>query len=116
MNSVKILSANKEKVFEEIREYAVRLKHKFPQLLKIILFGSYAKNNYLPQSDVDLLIVLKNSDKRRIIDRIPDFLPTGISTGADIFPYTVDEIEKMKKNGSFFINRVLKEGLEVSLN
>ena len=33
---------------------------------KIILFGSYARGNPRPESDVDLLVVMKNSSKKTI--------------------------------------------------
>lgn len=52
---------------------AVRSLRTNPDVLKIVLFGSFAEDRAVPGSDVDLLIVLK-SDSRKLIDRIQDYL------------------------------------------
>ena len=53
-------------VQEDIK-YATRvLLQKFPQEInKIILFGSYAKENYQPDSDVDLAVVLNTLPEKK---------------------------------------------------
>ncbi|MDO9035060.1 MAG: nucleotidyltransferase domain-containing protein [Methanoregula sp.] len=65
-----------------------------PNVMKIILFGSFAENRAVPGSDVDILIILQ-SDSRRFIDRIVTFLDTfsDLDIAVDIFPYTVDELD-----------------------
>ncbi len=75
---------------------------------KVGLFGSYAVDTYGPASDVDLLIILRQSCKR-FMDRIPDYLPENISIGCDVFPYTDEEVERMRKEGMPWIHRVLKQ-------
>lgn len=65
-----------------------------PNVVKIILFGSFAEDRAVPGSDVDILIILQ-SDSRRFIDRIVTFLDTfsDLDIAVDIFPYTVDELD-----------------------
>ncbi len=58
---------------------------------EIIVFGSFAKGNYAPGSDVDILIVLSHSS-RPFRDRIPELLPGAFPVGLDLFPYTREEI------------------------
>ncbi len=107
-NSVKVFFADKDRVLGEVRAWAARLQASDPGVEKVGLFGSYATDTYGPRSDADLLIVLRDSD-RPMRDRIPDFLPDGISVPCDVFPYTAAEIERLQRDDSPWIGRVLRE-------
>jgi len=65
-----------------------------PNVVQIVLFGSFAKDRAIPGSDVDILIILQ-SDSRRFIDRIVTFSDAFFDLGiaVDVFPYTVDELD-----------------------
>ena len=78
---------------------------------KIILFGSYAYGNPTPDSDVDLLVIMKTRAKE--IDRFvavsnllyPRQFPV------DILVKTPQEIEaEARKKGNFFMREILKKG------
>jgi len=78
---------------------------------KIILFGSYAYGSPTPDSDVDLLVIMKTRAKE--IDRYvkvsnllyPRQFPV------DIIVKTPKEIEaESKKRGNFFMREVLTKG------
>ena len=78
---------------------------------KIILFGSYAYGNPTPDSDVDLLVIMKTKAKE--IDRYvavsnvlyPRQFPV------DILVKTPKEMEaEARKTGNFFIREILKKG------
>ena len=62
----------------------------------MIWFGSWVSGTPTPGSDVDLCIVLSES-KSRVRDRIPDYLPFGFPVGLDLFPFTTEELERLKK-------------------
>lgn len=80
-----------------------------PEVKKIIFFGSYVRGDFVPGSDLDLLIILEHSDKP-FLDRIPDYLPDRVAFPVDVFPYTEAEIEKMQAEQNPFIRRALREG------
>ena len=107
-NSAKVVFADKNKVLREVNNYAKKLKRTSPEVAKVGLFGSYVTNTFGPASDVDLMIILRGSCKR-FLDRIPDYLPENLSVSCDCFPYTSEEIEKMKKDNNPWIRHVLKE-------
>lgn len=108
-NSARTFFANRERVLQEVRNYAEAIKRRPDlQVLKIGLFGSYSKDTYGPASDVDLLIVLE-SNAQRFMDRIPDLLPENLSVACDVFPYTKDELERMQRENSPWIRHVLEE-------
>ena len=78
---------------------------------KIILFGSYAYGNPTPDSDVDLLVIMKT--RAREIDRYvavsnllyPRQFPV------DILVKTPKEMEiEARKTGNFFMREILKKG------
>ena len=108
LNSVKVVFADKDKVLRQLKDYARKLKRSRPEVEKVGLFGSYATEAFGPASDVDLLIILRKSSKR-FLDRIPDFIPDELCVSCDCFPYTSEEIEKMKQQCNPWIRHVLKE-------
>src|SRR5512146_714835 len=78
---------------------------------KIILFGSYAYGNPTPDSDVDLLVIMKT--KAREIDRYiavsnllyPRQFPV------DILVKTPKEVQEVsRKKGNFFMREILTKG------
>ncbi len=105
---VKVVFADKNKVLHQLADYTVEVKRNRPEVEKVGLFGSYATEAFGPASDVDLLIILRESSKR-FLDRIPDFLPDNLSICCDVFPYTKEEIERMTQEGTPWIRHVLKE-------
>ncbi|MBN2025391.1 MAG: nucleotidyltransferase domain-containing protein [Actinobacteria bacterium] len=83
-----------------------------PELETAILFGSFARGDSVPASDIDLLLILAWSDTD-FQDRIVAFLPSRFPVGIDVFPYTREEIEKMVGEGNGFISAALREGVKI---
>lgn len=72
---------------------------------KIILFGSYARGNPRPESDVDLLVVMdvpkKSLDVRRHL---------GVMFGLDLIVYTPKRLKERVDMGDWFLRDILKDG------
>src|SRR2546428_4115805 len=97
--SVKITYFDKLGVRRALKRYVAALTSKHPEIIRIILFGSVARGDAVPGSDVDILIVLSSSEKAflgRMLDYVPDHFPVG----AEVFPYTQAEFEKMLSEGN----------------
>ena len=109
---VRINYFNKEAVEKALKKYLKELEEGHPEIKKVILFGSFVRGESVPGSDIDLLIILRES-KYPFLERIPPYLPSKFPVGVDVFPYTEEEIEKMKAEGNFFIKKALEEGKEV---
>ena len=90
-HSVVVKSVDAAGVRRAVDDYAARLFASRADVEEVVVFGSFEKGNYAPGSDVDLLIVLSDSDKP-IRDRIPDLLPRAFPIGVDIFPFTRSEL------------------------
>ena len=76
---------------------------------KIILFGSYARGNPRPESDVDLMVImetnLKETDQAiQISHRIEHRF------GLDLIVYTPRRLKERIQLGDWFLREVLTEG------
>lgn len=65
----------------------------YPEIEAVVLFGSLAKGSFSVGSDIDLLLVLRESPLA-FPDRIPAYLPDRAPVDVQIFPYTVEEIRR----------------------
>jgi len=68
------LPKKSEKIKPVLKEFNIALKNiYFDNLKQTILFGSYARGNFNTESDIDLLVVLKNMENPYAeIDKIAD--------------------------------------------
>jgi uncharacterized protein len=77
---------------------------KIPDIKTAYIFGSYAKNNFKENSDIDLLLVGDHSSigaKRLILP-----LEKKIKREINIVDLTANELEKRKKSGDDFIKNI----------
>jgi predicted nucleotidyltransferase len=77
---------------------------------KIILFGSYARGEGGPDSDADLLVVMRYSGSRREKATEIDLALWGIDLAADVLVFSPEEIEKYRNIVGTIIRPALKEG------
>ena len=75
-----------------------------------MLFGSLARNEAVPGSDVDLLLVLTDSSLA-FADRSAMYRLPGLDVAVDLIAYTRDELDRMQADENPFIKRALKEGI-----
>lgn len=102
----------KDKVIEEFLEKIAPIKER---ILEIYLFGSRARDDWRPDSDYDILIVLESREDE-IIDKLYDavidiLLSTCKLISLKIFP--IKEFERLKSLQTPFISNVLNEGIKI---
>jgi uncharacterized protein len=107
--SVKVTFTNREEIFKALKHLIQEWTQKHPELERVILFGSFARGDYFPGSDVDVLLVLEKSDKS-LLNRIAEFLPTHFPVDIDIFPYTKAEIQRLMNDPHSLVSQALAEG------
>ena len=108
--SAKITYFDREAVWKALRELAPRLAADHPEIVKIAVFGSLVRNEAVPGSDVDVLLVLEASDIP-FRDRASRYRPSRFPVGVDLFAYTQVEIERMLSESNFFLKRALQEAV-----
>ena len=76
---------------------------------KIIIFGSYARGNPRPESDVDMLVVMdtKLKDVKQAIEICQQI---EYRFGLDLIVHTPNYLAKRVKMGDWFLRDVVKEG------
>lgn len=101
----------KKKREKEIRKELERIKKIIPKLEveKAILFGSSARKEIGISSDIDLIIILKDS-KLPFLERLKEFYKKiNPEISMDILVYTLEEFEKIKE--SLFGKEIIKDGI-----
>lgn len=81
--------------------------------LRIILFGSAARGDMGPHSDIDLLIVMpEGTDSGKVTHDLYNQVG-GVNIGYDLIVVTPDILEKYKDNCALVYKWALKEGRQV---
>ena len=114
--SVKFISINKQKLLPKLKKIASIIKRKNPEVIDVRLFGSIAKNEDIGTSDIDIVIILNNSEEN-LFQRILKYKKyLDLPIPVDVLVYTEDEIEKMIKEKNFFIKTILEESRSLFQN
>ena len=77
------------------------------KIIVMYLFGSRSRDDWKPDSDYDILIVLETKDRKILIS-------TSKLISLKIF--TNDEFNRLKSIPTPFIRNVLKEGIKIGQN
>ena len=91
---------------DQIKYYVKTLFEKY-NIEKAILFGSYARNEATPESDIDIIIV--GNDKFEVFDIFAIGEELRSLTGKKVDAYEINEINK---NSDIYIS-IMKEGVEI---
>jgi uncharacterized protein len=92
-------------------EYAEALNKKY-NLIKVILFGSYAKGNFHEESDIDIAVVLK--DFNNIIEMQVELMRLRRKIDSRIEPHPFRESDFNISNP--IVNEIIKYGQEIRNN
>lgn len=104
--------ANKS-VKQEVLGEIIRRVVKTAQPEKIILFGSAARGQMGPNSDVDLLVVKRGKfDRRRLIGDIYLSLH-GVGQAVDVIVVTPEQVEQHRQSFWLVISAAMRDGREV---
>ena len=79
---------------------------------KIILFGSAARGEMGPNSDLDFLIIKSGAHRLQLADRIRRAL-RGVNAAVDLVVATPEDIERYKDSHPLIYKPALREGLVV---
>jgi predicted nucleotidyltransferase len=114
MSGVRVRFLNRNEILPRLTALTRQLLASRTDVLEVSLFGSLVRGNYAPGSDADIYILLRD-DSRRFIDRIPEFLDhfSGVGLPVEVFPYTVEEVKKMKDSG--FIKTFQRDKMVLAL-
>jgi predicted nucleotidyltransferase len=94
--SVTVFWLDRELAQERIRQAAKTLGRARPEVVYVGLFGSLAEGRAVPGSDADLILILRNTE-RRFLDRPLDYFGyfSDVDLGVDLFCYTHEEVQRV---------------------
>jgi len=93
---------------EELKK-AIVSSYKKLNPVKIILFGSWCRDQEDKYSDADIIVIYET--KKRFLDRLKElYLMWDIPIAFDILAYTPEEFDKMLIEKNPFIERISREG------
>ena len=106
--------ADRGAVLGQARAFAEAVLGRHPEVRRVLLFGSFVRDDYGPRSDLDLLLVLADeagdgSRERRT--HYADLLP---AWPADLFVATEGDLARRLADGDPFVVRVLAEAVELA--
>jgi len=81
--------------------------------LRVILFGSVARNSMGEDSDIDLLVVMPEGTHRRHTAQFLYKNVRNIGVPFDILVVTNGDLEKYKNSAGLIYQEILAEGIEV---
>ena len=111
LGSVKILSVDIDRLRTSLKEATALIKEKDPAVDQVLLFGSFARGDYTPSSDIDLIIVVKQAEQPFLARRDSYIDYFKVPFDLNVLVYTVKEIEQMKARQNDFLATVLKEAV-----
>jgi predicted nucleotidyltransferase len=100
----------REEVTKTLRQWVKKNIAAHPEVIKLGIFGSFARDDWGVGSDLDLIAVVRESSipfERRSLRWTFDSLPVP----ADMLIYTEKEWRKMKRHGGRFIDMIEKEAV-----
>jgi len=108
-----VAAVTNKAVSEEVLEGIIRRVVEVAQPERIILFGSAARGEMGPNSDVDLLVVKRGTfDHGRLMGDIYESLH-GVGHAVDVVVVTPEQVERHRNTHWRVIAPALREGREV---
>lgn len=90
--SVTVFLLDRRRVEAALQALVETLQHR-EEVLAVVCFGSWARGEAGVGSDIDVLVVLRDSD-RPFLERIDRYRPETFPVDLDLFPYTLAEIRR----------------------
>lgn len=91
---------------------AVRRIVETVQPQQVILFGSVARGDSTPDSDIDLLVVKQCQQRREVAGRIYRAL-IGVGRAVDVVVVTPEDVERYRHSRSMVVAPAVQEGTVV---
>jgi len=110
LNSSVIKWPDGEIVRQALQKWAIEIKRKNADVVKVGYFGSYARGDWGVGSDLDILVVVEKSHhprERRAIRFDKEQLPVP----ADLLVYTLDEWESLSASATKFAEVISREAV-----
>jgi len=108
-DGVRIFKAlDRQRLLSALRPWAADTRDRHPEVTHIGLFGSYARGDYGPGSDADMLILIRYCEQPVWFLRSLTYDTASLPVPADLLVYTEEEAQRLRDHSSWF-TRILSE-------
>ncbi|MFW6121784.1 MAG: nucleotidyltransferase family protein [Petrotogales bacterium] len=108
LNSSVMKWPTKDQVLQAFNNWKNNVCKNNENIISVGYFGSYARNDSGVGSDLDLVIIVKKTDKP-FEKRSTEWDLSSLPVPVDLLIYTQEEWGKLKKENNQFIEKILKE-------
>ncbi len=102
---------DREQVIRDLRQAVAEAKARYPEIVKVFLFGSFVQGNWTADSDADLIVVVRKN--------LADFFEScryqiyANSIPTDSLVYSETEFEKLAQDPRSFLAQNLRSAIEL---
>ena len=100
-----------KEVFNTVRPYIQKVAENFNNLTKVYLFGSYAKNNQVVDSDIDIAFIMNNLEDSDKYEMQVQLLWLASEFDTRIEPHPISNKDFISKNP--FAREIERTGIEI---
>jgi len=110
-NSVQIESIDLDRVMHDVHVCAAAVGSQHSEVQACIIYGSLLRGDYLPESDIDVLILVEAAQEPFLkrTDAFRDYF-LSLPMDVDLKVYTREEAEDMIQKGNSYLIEALQEG------
>ncbi len=95
------------------RQIALRVREAVPQVRQVLLFGSQARGDASPDSDIDLLLVVPDGADRIATAVAARRSLIGIGLGFDVLVLQGEEWEQMRSSPAWFHRQITQDAVRM---
>jgi predicted nucleotidyltransferase len=110
--SVQITSVDRTALLRALEERAEKLGQEHAEISEVLLFGSFARGDFTPESDVDILLIVEETGVPFLL-RADPYRDVFSDLPLDAWPlvYTREERERMLADGNLFLRSALGDAV-----
>jgi predicted nucleotidyltransferase len=101
-------------IVETVQDYLVAVRRAGLQARRAVLFGSYARGENVPDSDIDILVIAPEFDAPHDRRRVDLLWEIRAQTDSRIEPIAVGERQWREDDASAIVEIARREGLEIT--
>ncbi len=110
-NFAEVRFIDRDEVIRDLRQAVAEAKARYPEIVKVLLFGSFVQGNWTADSDADLIIVVRKE--------FSDFFEScryqiyAKSIPTDSLVYSEAEFEQLARDPEGFLSQNLPTAVEL---
>lgn len=107
------MAQESDRIKSVVATFTNAAKKQYP-ILKIFLYGSYAKGNHTPDSDIDIGVVIDDTDHSRRIEITADLFRLARTVHNAIEPKCIFRDELETCDNASILAEIIRSGIDIS--